>query len=652
MSTNSPNNSTLTISPFVRGQKKKDFYATPPNVLLPHQSSNSKMFSTPSSQNSSLKFETGLAEDPPLTQADRLRLWRHDAFFQHHYTTAEYVGDKVLSLTNDPNDAFWLAQIYYATGNYIGARTLLMGPDFEDSIACRYLAGQCLIKLEEWDEALDIIGDVNPFKTDHSTNKNLDGGIKLEASMCYLRGVIFSRQNDFERAKECFQEAVLVDAKCFEAFDELIKNNLLTPKEEWSLLNSLHYEDADINGDLVKLLYTTRLNKYVNMPSFEEAESRLREEYNLGNNADILLSRANLLFVQCKFQQCLLICEELMERNSTNFSAIPLYLSCLHELGGKNKLFLIAHELADNHPNHHVTWLAIGIYYFSIKKIGEARAFFSKASTVSPNFGPAWIGFAHTFAAESEHEQAISAYATASRLFPGSHLPNMFLGMQYLQMNNLSLADEYLSSAFSICPNDPLLLNELGVVYYHRGSLENAEQYFLRAVTAAKNLSADSKVWTSVNSNLGHVYRRMDMYGKALQCFKKVLKVSNRDVNTYTALGLVYLKMRDLTQAIEVLHTALGISSTNRVASDLLKRALEQGSGDSKDFFGKTERLGRLVQQPVGGLVTETPLNRNKGNRISSSGVNSEYAIDVMVDNLKKGAESSDEEDVMEIESD
>jgi len=49
---------------------------------------------------------------------------------------------------------------------------------------------------------------------------------------------------------------------------------------------------------------------------------------------------------------------------------------------------------------------------------------------MDPHFGPAWIGFAHSFAAEGEHEQAISAYTTAARLFqgyPSSLTQNLFL---------------------------------------------------------------------------------------------------------------------------------------------------------------------------------------------------------------------------------
>lgn len=48
-----------------------------------------------------------------------------------------------------------------------------------------------------------------------------------------------------------------------------------------------------------------------------------------------------------------------------------------------------------------------------------ARQYFSKATTIDPLFGPAWLAFGHSFAAESEHDQAMAAYFRASHLMKG-----------------------------------------------------------------------------------------------------------------------------------------------------------------------------------------------------------------------------------------
>ena len=50
-----------------------------------------------------------------------------------------------------------------------------------------------------------------------------------------------------------------------------------------------------------------------------------------------------------------------------------------------------------------------------------------------------------------------------------SHLPLMFVGMEHIILSNLSLADEALYAAHSMCDGDPLLANERGVMAFNHG---------------------------------------------------------------------------------------------------------------------------------------------------------------------------------------
>ncbi len=152
----------------------------------------------------------------------------------------------------------------------------------------------------------------------------------------------------------------------------------------------------------------------------------LGTHYGLAENADLLLARADLLYTQCRFRDALDITKSILEDDRYNFAVYPVHLACLFELRKTNALFLIAHDLADNHPEQPVTRLAVAVHYFAAERIPEARRYFSKASMMDAHFGAAWIGFAHTFAAEGEHDQAVSAYSTAARLFMGTHLPQVF----------------------------------------------------------------------------------------------------------------------------------------------------------------------------------------------------------------------------------
>ncbi|KAH9779075.1 Anaphase-promoting complex subunit 6 [Citrus sinensis] len=92
-----------------------------------------------------------------------------------------------------------------------------------------------------------------------------------------------------------------------------------------------------------------------------------------------------------------------------------------------------------------------------------AQARLCKATNLDGTFAPAWIGYGNAFAAQEEGDQAMLGYRTAACLFPGCHLPTLYIGMEYMRTHSFKLAEQ----AKTICPSDPLVYNELGVVAYH-----------------------------------------------------------------------------------------------------------------------------------------------------------------------------------------
>lgn len=519
---------------------------------------------------------------------------------------------------DDDQDAFWLAQVHFATGNYTRAQAFLAKQDLiTRNPSCRYLAAHCLIKQSRYEEALVVLGERNPThlisngpsnkrKSQPRHSRRHEGGEgerdseaaanrRFEAAMCFLRGICYAKQNAFDRAKECYKDAVRIDVRCFEAFQQLMKNSLLSPDEEWQFLESLDFDSISVSGDLsssqeaadfTKMLYTTRLSKYRNPASFETAYDSLSTHYHLSANPDLQLARADLLYTQCRYRDALAITNSILQEDKYNFSIYPIHLACLYELRMKNLLFLVAHDLADTHPEEPCTWLAVGIYYFAIDKIAEARRYFSKASMMDAHFGPAWIGFAHTFAAEGEHDQAISAYSTAARLFMGTHLPQIFLGMQNHALNNMTLAEEFLKTAYGLCKTDPLLLNEMGIVKYHQDRPKEAVQYFLAALNIAKEIDSEPVAWLSAKTNLGHAYRRLRNYNEALKVFDEVLRLGGKDAAIFSSKGLILMEQNRPEEAVAVLHQALAISPQDSIATELLNKALEEtalADGDAEE---------------------------------------------------------------------
>ncbi|KAF1969790.1 TPR-like protein [Bimuria novae-zelandiae CBS 107.79] len=594
-----------------------------------------------------------------------LREWRQDAVNKHQYETAIFVADKLLALTGDDQDLFYLAQVHFSNGNYSRAQSFLSRGNLTDRNAqCRYLAAQCAIKLGKTEEALAVLGDKNPthlitapgsarqklrhvdvhtrsgarhnrnasrterVPTSEERDKEELNNIKSEAGMCYLRGLCYAKQNAFDRAKECYKTACQIDVQCFEAFDALMANVLMSPSEEWQFLDSLNFDSIVVPNDpslsqeaaqFTKTLYTTRLSKYSRPNEFEEAVEQLTTHYKLADNADIVLARAEQRYTNCRFREALELTSSVLKEDKYNFAVLPVHLASLYELGQRNALFLLAHELTDTHPLEPCTWHAVGIYYLAANRIAEARRYFSKSSVMDPHFGPAWIGFAHTFAEEGEHDQAISAYSTAARLFQGTHLPQLFLGMQNLQLNNMSTAHDYLDTAYSLCSTDPLLLNEMGAVFYHEDQLVDAITMFRRALAISEENNADMPSLIPIHTNLGHALRRDGQLEESLQSFEEVLRHGVKDAAVFSAKGLVLLELGKTWEAVTAFHEALAVAPQDPMATDLLNRALEMNEdgahivGDGEGSDDEVEEADRIL----GGRLREIQQNMVAGRKFN-----------------------------------
>ena len=156
--------------------------------------------------------------------------------------------------------------MHFAHGSYTRAQVLLSKQDLiSRNASCRYLAAHCLIKQSRYDEALGLLGERNPVQLIHTNATKRKTQVRpktssklparedtateeeastrrYEAAMCYLRGICFAKQNAFDRAKECYKDAVRIDVQCFEAFNQLMKNSLMSPEEEETFLDSLDFQ--------------------------------------------------------------------------------------------------------------------------------------------------------------------------------------------------------------------------------------------------------------------------------------------------------------------------------------------------------------------------------------------------------------------------
>ncbi|KAG8230089.1 hypothetical protein J437_LFUL009208 [Ladona fulva] len=410
--------------------------------------------------------------------------------FQHQYGSAYFWADKVVSLSDeDPKDVYWLAQCMYLMKQYHRAAHLILSRRLDKThILCHYLAARCLLEAGELEEALAVLQD---FDADASSN--------ILSSTFISSGD--NLMKDTPSNVIIFQFRFYPCISFFLGEDFLLylwfNTSLVFLLSERELLESLPMAEqcpSPAEESILRFLYECRMKKY-DRPAPLDSPVHVRHEdvqeshdYTipavpvpaLSSNPDVATWKAERLYYNCDHRECSRITESILKRDPCRPGCLPVHIACMVEMNksndsklqetsgsfGSNELFYLAHRLVDLYPRMAISWFAVGCYYYIIGKNDVARSYLAKATTLEKPFGPAWLAYGHSFAADREHDQAMAAYFKASQLMKGCHLPLLYIGLECGLTNNTQLALKFFSQAKSIAPEDPFVIHEMGVVAF------------------------------------------------------------------------------------------------------------------------------------------------------------------------------------------
>ncbi|EOY13331.1 hypothetical protein QUC31_002272 [Theobroma cacao] len=540
-------------------------------------------------------------------EIEKLRGVVRDCVSKHLYSSAIFFADKVAAITNDPADVYMQAQALFLGRHFRRAFHLLNASKivFRD-LRFRYLAAKCLEELKEWDQCLLMLGDekfdehgnVYDAKDNSAMYLDKDGEdreINISSAIFFLRGKAYEALENRAQARQWYKAAIKADPLCYEALECLIENHMLTCEEETSLLSSLQFGAED---GWLSSFYSCLIKKYDKENVVEAKFKELEKESSKSNpssqslmctlkdNTDLLACKAEY-YHQCgEYQKCFELTSTLLEKDPFHLKCTLVHLAAAMELGHSNELYLMACNLVKDYPQKALSWFAVGCYYYCIKKYDQSRRYFSKATSLDGTFPPAWIGFGNAYAVREEGDQAMSAYRTAARLFPGCHLPTLYIGMEYMRTHSFKLAEQFIMQAKAICPSDPLVYNELGVVAYHMKEYNKAVWWFEK--TLALIPAPISEMWEPTVVNLAHAYRKLKMYHEAISFYEKALTLSTKSLSTYAGLAYTYHLQDNFTAAITYYHKALWLKPDDPFCTEMLNVALvdecRQGIDPKIDF--------------------------------------------------------------------
>lgn len=561
----------------------------------------------------------------------------------HLYESALFWADKACSLSkNSPQDVLWLSHSLFLTKQPLRAAQLLKASKLlTTSSAARYLAAKCYVECKEWRSALEVLegedkelkslkaettisyhqtsfSSTTSTKQQHSQQRqqiNLSAlgfsGVsnrKLEAAISLIKGIIYDNLDNRDIATQCYKDALQHDVYCYEAFNLLISHHGLTATEENELIENLPYGSQcnDEEMKIIKFAYKCKISKYAK-PIEEQLPPNLEH---LSNNLDYIVSLAERHFNNSNYREAYDYAKYVLNIDRLHEGCLPLYISCLSVLKKKNDLYNLAHDLVNTYPTKSISWYAIGTYYLIINKNEAARKYFSKATTIDPAFGPSWLGFAHSFSSEGERDQAISAYFSASKYMPGSHLPYLYLGLEYSRSHDMKLATKFYKEALLIAPNDPHIKLELGAMTYENGEYEKSETYLLDCLNQIENMEDNVllDIWEPLYNNLGHVSRKLKNYSQAITYHEHALRLNPKNSSTCSSIGLCYMLTSEYEKAVPLLHKALSLKRNDTISIQMLNEALKILSSSNgivekdeellteRDYEGSTGKESSLEQ--------------------------------------------------------
>ncbi|MBN1572930.1 MAG: tetratricopeptide repeat protein [Deltaproteobacteria bacterium] len=155
-------------------------------------------------------------------------------------------------------------------------------------------------------------------------------------------------------------------------------------------------------------------------------------------------------------------------------------------------------------------------------------------------------------------------------------------GVSLIRDGRYNDAASVFAEALESNPNDPELLNYLGISRFNKGDYAGALKAFSSALKINPSLA-------DANHNLGLTYHEMGLYYHAIEYYERVINLGADDDLLHYHMGLTKIALRDWDGAVESLDTAVTLGSRKTPPDDKMleeyRRYLKYAR--YRDGFGK-----------------------------------------------------------------
>ena len=202
---------------------------------------------------------------------------------------------------------------------------------------------------------------------------------------------------------------------------------------------------------------------------------------------------------------------------------------------------------------------------------------------------------------QGDYTEALKEFLKAEKLYSNDHLLHNDLGLAYMAKQHYDEAEFHFKKAISIRPEYAPAKNNLGTVYM-------AKQEWDAAIEQFKTVAGDLLYGTPhfPLANMGIAYYNKQDYTNAEKYYLEALDLEPNFVLALRNLGITYIAMNKLPQAVATLEKA--VTTRARVSKHL------SGSGQRLPHVrGYPDGFARLSESHI--PVTQHTRCRNGANR-------------------------------------
>lgn len=251
-----------------------------------------------------------------------------------------------------------------------------------------------------------------------------------------------------------------------------------------------------------------------------------------------------------------------------SLEGIDIYSTSLFLLKEDMKLSYLAQEMIATDRLAPQSWCAMGNCYSLQKDHETALKNFQRAVKLNPRFAYAHTLCGHEYVALEDYEHGIKSYQCALRIDARHYNAWYGLGLIYLRQEKLEFAEHHFRMAFQINPHSSVIMSYLGTTFHALKKNNEALQMIDRAISSDKKNPLP-------RYQKANILVSMEMFDEALQVLEELKEYAPRESSIYALMGKIYKRTNMYDKAMLNFGLALDLKPP---ATDVatIKAAIEK----------------------------------------------------------------------------